>query len=200
MQPNQDLEVSSIGSKEPFINVRGTKVGLGPFLPAHHALYLESLQDPEVSVYGNGSFEVRLPKPAAELHEKSKDNEVVFTVFELEHLTMIGESILHEIDYRHGIATFGITIIRKDYWGQGYGTEATKLVLDYAFRFLNLYNIYLLTTSFNPRAVRAYQKAGFKEIGRRRGSLLVGGQRYDDIYMDCLASEFESPVPGWFSL
>jgi hypothetical protein len=37
-------------------------------------------------------------------------------------------------------------------------------------------------------------------MGRRRGSLLIDGRRYDDIYMDCVATEFESPQPGWYAL
>jgi hypothetical protein len=49
----------------------------------------------------------------------------------------------------------------------------------------------------NPAGIRAYQKAGFKEIGRRRECRMMGGKLWDEIYMDCLSSEFERPVtPG----
>ncbi|HEY6408043.1 MAG TPA: GNAT family protein, partial [Ktedonobacteraceae bacterium] len=125
---------------------------------------------------------------------------VMFAIYDVETLTMIGETGLVEINHRDGTAMFGVNIGLKAYWGKGYGTEATRLVLDYGFRFLNLYNIALLTFSFNERAIRAYQKAGFKETGRRRGALLLNGQRYDHVAMDCLASEFVSPQPGWFTL
>lgn len=187
-----------MSQETPIINVRGSLVGLGPFLPEHAQTYFASyLQDPETVVYGQGTFTMKTPKFADNL---DRENSVTFTVFELEGLKMIGESVLWEIDHRHGTAMFGITIGLKDYWGRGYGSEASRLVLDYGFRFLNLYNIGLITTSFNVRGLRAYQKIGFKEIGQRRGTVLLNGQRYDDIYMDLLASEFESPVPGWFSL
>jgi diamine N-acetyltransferase len=46
----------------------------------------------------------------------------------------------------------------------------------------------------NPAGIRAYQKAGFKEIGRRRECRMMGGKLWDEIHMDCLSSEFESPV------
>lgn len=185
--------------KKPIINVRGEKVGLGPFLPEYQQIYQQVYkQDPETAIYGNGTF-VLPPLSSLEGNTTEGSREVVFTVFELEKLTMIGESLLMEIDQQHGTALFGITIGNKDYWGKGYGTEAARLVLDYGFRFLNLYNIGLITTSFNTRAIRAYQKIGFKEFGRRRGALLLNRQRYDDVYMDCLADEFEPPVPGWFS-
>jgi hypothetical protein len=46
----------------------------------------------------------------------------------------------------------------------------------------------------NPAGIRAYEKAGFKEFGRRRKCRMMGGQLWDEIYMDCLSSEFESTV------
>jgi RimJ/RimL family protein N-acetyltransferase len=52
----------------------------------------------------------------------------------------------------------------------------------------------LTVYEFNLAAQRAYQKAGFREIGRRRGAKLMGGRYWDEIYMDCIASEFESPL------
>ena len=45
--------------------------------------------------------------------------------------------------------------------------------------------------------IHAYEKAGFKEIGRRRECRLMGGRLYDEIHMDCISTEFERPVtPG----
>jgi hypothetical protein len=46
----------------------------------------------------------------------------------------------------------------------------------------------------NLAGIRAYEKAGFKEIGHRRKCRMMGGKLWDEIYMDCLSSEFESPV------
>jgi diamine N-acetyltransferase len=46
----------------------------------------------------------------------------------------------------------------------------------------------------NPAGIRAYQKAGFKEIGRRRECRMMGGKLWDEVHMDCISSEFESPV------
>ena len=55
-------------------------------------------------------------------------------------------------------------------------------------------NIDLTVFSFNERGLRAYQRAGFQVIGRRREAHRLGGRAYDVIYMDCLATEFVSPV------
>ena len=46
----------------------------------------------------------------------------------------------------------------------------------------------------NPAGIRAYQKASFKEIGRRRECRMMGGKLWDEVHMDCLSSEFDSPV------
>lgn len=184
------------------INVRGTKVGLGPYLREHIETLVGYQQDPEVSVYADGTFDLPYLERSIEFYEKilKESDRVNFTIYELENLAVIGDVGLREINHRHGTATLGIGIGNKNYWGKGYGTEAVKLAVDYAFRFLNLYNVYLDTNSYNERAVRAYQKAGFKEIGRRRGATVVNGRRYDLIFMDCIVAEFVSPVPGWFNL
>ncbi len=95
------------------------------------------------------------------------------------------------INHFHRTAEFGIMIGEKECWGKGYGTEATRLVLDYGFSSLGLHNIMLRAFSFNERALRAYRRAGFREFGRRREAIRLGGQAYDDVQMDCLATEFK---------
>jgi len=67
-------------------------------------------------------------------------------------------------------------------------------MLDYGFNGLGLHNIMLTAFSFNERGLRAYTRAGFREIGRRREAFRLGGDAYDVVYMDCLATGFESPV------
>lgn len=109
-------------------------------------------------------------------------------------LRPIGLTELRRIDHKHGTAEFGILIGEKDCWHKGYGTEVTRLILDYGFTVENLHNITLDTASYNEPAIRAYTRAGFRIIGRRREVLLWGNKRYDIVLMDCLASEFETPL------
>ena len=72
----------------------------------------------------------------------------------------------------------------------GYGTEATRLTLDYAFTALGLHSVLLKVYAFNLAGLRTYQKAGFREIGRRREAHHMGGRLWDVILMDCLATDF----------
>jgi diamine N-acetyltransferase len=67
-------------------------------------------------------------------------------------------------------------------------------MLDIAFTALGLHSIMLTVYAFNLAGRRAYEKAGFREVGRRRQSHRVGGHYWDEIIMDCLATEFTSPV------
>jgi RimJ/RimL family protein N-acetyltransferase len=119
---------------------------------------------------------------------------VIFTIYERATRLPIGGTSLSHIDDVNRTAEFTILIGEKDCWGKGYGTETTRLMLDYAFTALGLHNVYLRVFSYNERAIRAYTRAGFKPIGRQREARRVGNRAFDVIYMDCLATEFASPV------
>ena len=98
------------------------------------------------------------------------------------------------MDYRNRTASFGIIIGEPECRGKGYGTETTRLMLDYAFAVLGLHNVMLIVFEFNAAGIRAYNKAGFTEFGRRRECRLMGGKLWDEIHMDCLSTEFDRPV------
>jgi RimJ/RimL family protein N-acetyltransferase len=117
---------------------------------------------------------------------------VLFTVYQREGLRPIGTTGLHRIDHLHRTAEFGIMIGEKECWGRGYGTEVTRLVLAYGFDVLNLHNIMLWVHADNERGIRAYLRAGFREVGRRREARRRDGQTYDIVMMDCLATDFRA--------
>ena len=121
---------------------------------------------------------------------------VIFTIYERSSGRPIGNTDLREIDYRNRSASFGIAIGESECRGKGFGTEATRLMLDVAFTAFGLHSVLLTTYEFNLASYHAYRKAGFKEIGRRRECRWMGGRLWDEILMDCLATEFESPVLG----
>lgn len=122
-----------------------------------------------------------------------KDQAAFFDIVALEGDVVIGRSGLFNINQVDRNAMFGIFIGEKDYWGQGYGQEATRLTLDYGFNLLNLNSIMLGVFAFNQRAIHAYERVGFKIIGRRRHARIIAGQKFDAVLMDILADEFESP-------
>ncbi|APU18669.1 GNAT family N-acetyltransferase [Actinoalloteichus sp. GBA129-24] len=76
---------------------------------------------------------------------------------------------------------------------KGVGSEATRLVLDYAFHVANLACVYLSVMEPNQGAIRAYERAGFKRQGIRRNANMWLGERVDEVLMDAIPAEFEGP-------
>ncbi|AKI96661.1 GNAT family N-acetyltransferase [Kosmotoga pacifica] len=96
----------------------------------------------------------------------------------------------YDIDWVNRWAEFGIGIFNKKFWGKGYGTEATKLMLKYAFHRLNLNRVYLRVLEYNERAIRVYEKCGFVLEGRQRQAAFWDGKYHDILMMSILAEEY----------
>ena len=107
---------------------------------------------------------------------------------------LIGNCSLFEISLKNRSATFGIVLGEKDYWGKGYGTEATRLTMRFGFDELNLNRIQLEVYDFNPRARRAYEKAGFCHEGIRRQALFREGQYWDIEIMAILRDDWRAAM------
>lgn len=87
-------------------------------------------------------------------------------------------------------ATFGIMIGDPAYLGRGYGTEASKLLLDYAFAVLGYHKVNLDLFEYNARALAVYEKLGFVVEGRRRENHWSRGRFWDEILMGVTAEEW----------
>lgn len=97
---------------------------------------------------------------------------------------------IEEISQIMQTAEIGLFIGDEANRGKGIGSEAIRLLLRYSFNALNLNNIMLCVYPFNERAMKTYEKIGFKVIGRRREALFAKGKRHDIIMMDILREEF----------
>jgi len=113
-----------------------------------------------------------------------------FAIVVREGRKFIGSISLKNVDHKRGIAEVGILVGEKSEWGKGYGTEAVRLMADYAFTLLDLHAVHLWYWSFNERARRAYVRAGFKDAGRLRSAVAVAGKRYDHVLMDLTREDF----------
>ena len=180
---------------EPPIIVRGRRAGLGPLRRELIPAYARWQTDLEV-MRGVG-HSGRVPRVEAteawyEQATRPESTDVHFTIYALDDLAPVGTALLVRVDQHAGTAEFGLTIGERR--NQGLGTEATRLVLDWAFTVMGLHNILLVTFAWNLSAIRAYSKAGFREIGRRRGAVVTYGQRHDQVLMDAVADEFTESV------
>jgi RimJ/RimL family protein N-acetyltransferase len=107
---------------------------------------------------------------------------------------LVGNSSLQKFDWITRCAEAGIFIGNKAHWGKGFGSEAMKLLLQFGFNRLNLNRIYLHVFETNPRAIRSYEKVGFKHEGRLRQDFYKNGQYIDVLIMGILRSEWENEI------
>jgi len=103
---------------------------------------------------------------------------------------IVGTARLHSLVREDRRARYAIGLFHPDFLGRGVGTEATKLVLQFAFRQLGLHRIDLRVLAHNERAIRCYRTCGFVEEGRERETALIDGIWHDDIIMGMLEDEF----------
>jgi RimJ/RimL family protein N-acetyltransferase len=143
-------------------------------------------------------WRLRYPFPAqprtaaemrAELDRQAEDRDTDVFEFGIRTLAddrLIGTIALFGVDAVNGDAEVGIGIGEREYWGRGYGTDALRVLLRFAFDELNLHRVSLSALGANPRAVRSYEKAGFVREGALRGQNHYGGQRFDEVCMGLL--------------
>ena len=115
-----------------------------------------------------------------------------YIIEEIEGNTAIGVTSLINIDPKNRNAECIIDIGEKGVWGKGYGTEALKILLEYAFLELNLHRVSLRVFSLNEKAIHIYNKLGFMKEGVIRESLYRDGKWHDIIIMGVLKREYLS--------
>lgn len=133
-------------------------------------------------------------KKLKELCQKEQVDEprsgYTFGIHSVEGNNLIGFTDLEGNIIPHGEAFVGIGIGDRDFWGKGYGSDAMKVILRFAFQELNLRRVALDTFEYNPRAIHSYEKVGFIHEGRARKYLYREGRRWDLIFMGILREEW----------
>ena len=174
--------------------IPGRRVFLRRHRPDHFGAVLRWYRDPEVArltrfQVGPASddevrryFQVRLLAPDA----------FAYAIHLVGDERLIGTTTLSALDPENGSVLYHITVGEHDCWGHGYGTEATELMVGHAFGALHLHRVGLSVFEFNTRAIRSYEKVGFRVEGRLREAVWRDGGYWDEIHMGILASEWEA--------
>ncbi len=175
-----------------YAKLAGEKCYLSPPASEDAELWASWFNDPDVTLpLGDEAYvSFGLEKAREEVQETIRQQSHVFSIVDRHSERVIGRGLLFSVNAVDRSAMLGIVIGEKSCWGQGYGQEATRLLLDYAFNLLNLHSVMLGAFAFNERALAVYRKVGFREIGRRREARLIGGRTYDVVLMDILEDEF----------
>lgn len=158
------------------------------------SLKLSYINDPEVMRY----LESGIPYPLT-LNEEIKWFEAIsafkdsyrFAIEAIDSSHYIGECGINSIDWKNSVASAVIFIGDKEYRGKGFGTEAMKILLYFVFNQININKVRLNVYSFNVRAIKSYEKCGFKKEGILRQEIFRDGKYYDTIVMGLLREEWD---------
>ncbi len=174
--------------------IAGKKVRLRPIERDDLPRYVEWFGDPKVRRH----LLVWLPFSLAQEErwfenlqgrlERQEDVLLAIDTIEGVHIGNVG---LHAIDWKNRNAELGIIIGEKSTWGQGYGADAVRTMLNLAFREMNLHRVFLRVDADNARGIRCYEKAGFQQEGTLREVGFRESRYFDQYMMSILESEFE---------
>lgn len=176
--------------------LRGIRVVLRPARPRDKAERLACGRDPEaVRMFGGAAATPQQMTDAeAEIWYRRFARDPLGWVIEADR-RCIGNTFLHSLDEHDRHARFAIGIFDRTCWNQGFGTEATRLVLRHAFETLLLHRVELRVLEFNARAIACYRKCGFVEEGIEREDALIDGRWYSDLRMSVLEHEYRAADP-----
>jgi RimJ/RimL family protein N-acetyltransferase len=165
----------------------GTKVSIGPFVPEDHAAMYCWAND-VVAARLDGTFRpVNLSDVVHQCESSGKDaSRVMFAIRKRAETAIIGYLHIQNINSVHHSAEIGIRIGSDKNRGNGYGTDALTLALDYCWRHLNLNRVGLIVFRNNPRAIGAYKAAGFRVEGRLKKFFFIDGAWVDVLVMAAL--------------
>jgi RimJ/RimL family protein N-acetyltransferase len=127
-----------------------------------------------------------------EWYEKNIHSNIPLSAFGVELISsseLIGMTFLKNISLIHRNAEFAI-LIDNSMSGKGYGTEACRITLQFAFQKLGLHRVYLKVKKNNPAAIRLYETCGFKVEGTLREDIFKNGNFTDQLVMGILVHEF----------
>jgi RimJ/RimL family protein N-acetyltransferase len=175
--------------------LEGKLVRLRPYEKSDIDDLMKWVNDEEVTQYLGSHMTPPLSRSVEEAFlEMAMTRSETYKVFAIE--TMAGEfaggvdlRLIDQIDKR---AEVGIVIGVRDFWGRGYGTEAMRLMLRFAFGRLNLNRVSLRVFDYNQRAIKSYEKCGFLREGVLRQDRYYDGKYHDTIVMGVLREEFEA--------
>lgn len=136
----------------------------------------------------------RTHKSIVKLFEDMMDSDknVVFAIRRLENDNLLGFISLEAILWNHRVAWLAMGIGNKEHRGQGFGQEAIRLAVAFAFQELNLHRVQLSVFEYNEPGIRAYEKMGFTREGSYREFMERDGKRYDMHIYGLLRHEWET--------
>ena len=173
--------------------LQGDRLRLRPLASTDLRRCVKWFSDPQIIHFLGRNSPVTLPEEERWFrdYERRTDEQIFAIEAEGLHIGNIG---LHKIDRVHRKADVGIVIGEPTFWSKGYGTEAMRTALLYAFGPLSLNKVSLDVLEYNTRAIRIYERLGFNREGVHREDIYKDGRFVHVIRMSILARELHEPA------
>ena len=154
-------------------------------------LLREMINDPEIeNMTGGYSYPVSAYQQKKWFEELPNKQDELRLIIDTEEHGPIGLVMLTNIDWKNRTAqTHSKITSRNNLRGQGYGTKASKALVDYAFRQLNLHCLYSHTIEYNVASQKVREKCGFTKEGILRERVYKNGKYHNVIVWSLLKSE-----------
>ncbi|MCX6011939.1 MAG: GNAT family protein, partial [Chloroflexi bacterium] len=146
-------------------------------------ILMDWLNDPTVNQFLETGGDYTIEKLNNYLSDIEKKEILFWGIHIKENDTHIGNIKIDPVNFKHGIAEYGIMLGRKTEWGKGYAKEATNTIIEFCFRQLRLRKITLGVVADNYVAYNLYQKVGFEIEGLYKKHGLYNGNYCDIIRM-----------------
>ncbi|EGW41605.1 GNAT family protein [Desulfosporosinus sp. OT] len=172
--------------------LKGQKTWIRPIEEDDIDLLYQWYNDQEVNLWSSGAWPLNTLQTKDQIAEKFLDgapDTYRYAILD-ENKLLIGTTGFKEVNIPGRSATLYVVIGNKSYWGKGYGSDALITFVRFLFNQWNFHRISLDTWDENLRAIKAYEKVGFKIEGRQREARFVLGTYHDAILMGLLREEF----------
>ena len=147
--------------------------------------YFNWLNDREVTKFLDSGIFPNTMERMEEFYRStaSSNDNVIFAIVDKATDKHIGNIKIGPIKWLSRVSPLGIMIGNKDFWGRGYGTEAIKLAVEYAFKQLNLHKITAGIVATHQASIKSFQKADFEIEGKAKSQFFLNGEYYDSLYL-----------------
>ncbi len=175
--------------------IYGSQVVLRAVEENDNSMLLSLINDPDTEMMlGGSSWPVSEAEQLRWFEKQEQSRDVLRCVVALKDDGLaIGTLILSDIDQKNGTAQIHIKMSKEKGRGKGYGTDAVKALVRYAFTELRLNCVYASILSYNVASIHLFEKCGFKKDGILRSRVYKGG-KFVDVFSYSILLQDEIPI------
>ena len=170
--------------------LRGDSVTLRTIEEADVAFLRDAINDPQVRKGLTVAYPINAEQEREYFEERISNRETVNLAVCVDG-EIVGTISLKDVDQRAGNCEIGIWLA-PEFHGRGYGTEASRLLTQYAFDELRMHRVLARVLATNEASARVWEKLGFEEEGVHRDEVFTGGEYVDMRYFAVLEDEWEA--------